>query len=143
MCGAVLAASGCATRGVVPTSPTPVSIVQAVLEDEITSYDKDGTEYHVWRTYWLLHWKLVPGALDYQIGYRTSEGVSRKTQTLAQSPFRLEVAKGDNPVVAGFPSRDIQLSTIQGMLAVRIAARFTDNAVTPPSPWLIVGMAYP
>jgi len=145
LCGFALALSGgCASRGAAPALPTtPVELAQAVLEDEITSYEKDGTKYHAWRTYWVLRWHPVPGARGYQIGYHTSEGASRKTRMLAQTPLRLEVAKGDNPVAAGFPGRDIQLSTIQGMLSVRIAARFADDAVGPPSPWLPVGLPYP
>lgn len=79
----------------------------------------------------------------YEIIYKTSEGVSKKTQRVQAPPFQLEVANGDNPTAAGMPTREVQLHTIQGLLAVRVVPQRTDGTRGAPSPWLPVGQAYP
>lgn len=106
-------------------------------------YAKDGTEHWRWKTHWVVRWDPVPGAVAYELAYMTPEGASKKTSSLDQPPFRLEVAKGDNSQYEGMPTRAMQLLTIQGLLAVKILPRMADGSPGTPSTWLQVGRLYP
>lgn len=104
---------------------------------------RNGGEYWQWRTYWVLSWSPLPGAVEYELTYKTSEGVSHKTVRQKAASFKLEVAKGDNPKSAGMLTRDVQLATIQSLLAVSVTARFKDGLLGKRSPWFEAGRTYP
>lgn len=126
------------------TSNTPAAItgLTATLEDEwLPSQTGDVAEW-TWQTHWVLHWQPVPAATHYEITHKTSEGINPRTTSLRTPSWKIEVAKGKNPRAAGMPTRTIQLLTIQGLLAVRVAPRFADGRLGTPSPWLAVGRVY-
>lgn len=132
-----------ANEGSAPNEVAGVTDLRAALEDQVRPYDKKGIKYLDWHTYWVVHWRPVPGAKEYQITYFTSEGVSKKTKVLAQPPFRLESALGNNAKGHGLLQRELQLQTIQSMLSISIAPRMADGRLGPASPLLRVGQIYP
>lgn len=124
-------------------SMAPLPGLRATLVDTSDRYRSAGREHWRWQTHWVVQWQPVPGAADYEIILMTSEGTSKKTTRVTQPPFRLEVAKGDNPRREGMPTRPIQLLTIQSLLSIKIVPRLPDGSAGPASPWLQVGSLYP
>ena len=92
-----------------------------------------------WRSDWVVTWVPPAHVRHYEIRYKTSEGVSRKTDTRREPQLVIEVAKGDNPKAAGLVARATQLSTIEGLLAVSVVIHFDDGTRSLPTPWLAVG----
>lgn len=131
----------CAAAGPAFTAPLPG--LHATLEDTSDRYAAAGLRRWRWQTHWVVRWRPVPGATEYEIISMTSEGTSKKTTRLTQPPFRLEVAKGDNLMTEGMPTRPIQLLTIQSLLSIKIVSRMSDGSPGPSSPWLQVGSLYP
>lgn len=115
----------------------------ATLEDKTTATMVDGAEHWQWQSFWILSWQPTAKAVGYAIAYKTAEGTSKKIEIVTEPWFKIEVAKGMNPKSAGLRDRDIQLLTIQSLLAVRVAPRFADGTLGAPSPWLEVGRVYP
>lgn len=136
-------AGGCAMRGPAQAVSPLIAGLSAVLEDVVSPYVKEDVEHIAWQTFWVVHWNPVTGAEGYEIAYLTSEGRSRKTKALDAPPFRLEVAVGDNPKSSGLLAREIQLQTIQSLLAVQLTPRFAGDVIGTPSPTLQVGRPYP
>ena len=134
-CGALYAAE-------LATLPA-IANLRAVLQDETSTIKRDSVEYLIWRSHWVLQWDAVPGAAEYELVYRTSEGVSKQTRLQKDTVIKLEVAKGENPNAQGMSTRQVQLATIQSLLAVSVVARAADGARSMPSPWLSVGRRYP
>jgi len=125
------------------TAPPVISGLRAALHDETRPYLRAGVQHWEWHTYWVLKWNALPGVQYYELVYKTSEGVSAKTARQTEASFKLEVAKGDNPQAAGMPTRDVQLATIQSLLAVSVAARLKDGTLSKRSPWFEVGRTHP
>lgn len=117
--------------------------LSATLEDTTDPYSTEGVNHWRWRTDWVIQWAPVPDAVAYDLLYMTSEGASKKSTSLHAAPFRLEVAKGDNPQAEGMPTRTIQLITIQSLLSVRVVPRLANGSLGPASPWLQAGREYP
>ena len=117
--------------------------LRATLEDTTDPYSTEGVKHWRWRTHWVIQWAPVPDAVAYELIYMTSEGASKKSTRLDAPPFRLEVAKGDNPQTEGMPTRTIQLITIQSLLSVRVVPRMADGSLGPASPWLQAGRECP
>lgn len=136
---AVLAA-GCATP---PPAAVLIRGIATRLHDQTQRYDNAGVAYWRWRTLWSARWEPAAGATEYEIVFKTSEGVSPKTQRVTVPSFEIEVAKGDNPVTAGTPTRAVQLLTIQGLLAIQVVPRSADGRRGTPSAWLPVGSTAP
>ncbi len=120
----------------------PVTGLGAVLQDETHEYVAKGQAQLRWQTFWVLDWTPVEGARHHEIRYKTAEGTSRKVKVVDKPPFRLEVAKGDNPKAKGLVARQVQLDTVGSLLSVRVVARATDGRTTAPSPWLQVGLPF-
>lgn len=114
--------------------------LKASLHDIVEPYRTDkGVEYLRWRTDWTLTWTPLAQVRHYEIRYKTSEGVSRKTRQLSEPMFTIEVAKGDNAKTAGLLARDIQLATIESLLAVSVIVHFADGTQSRPTGWVPVG----
>lgn len=133
-------AAGCAAP---PPAAVAIRGVATSLHDQTERYDRAGIAYWRWRTLWSVRWEPVAGAAEYEVVFKTSEGVSPKTQRVTVPSFEIEVAKGDNPVAAGTPTRDVQLLTIQGLLAIQVVPRRADGERGTPSAWLPVGSTAP
>lgn len=138
VCALLVLPVGAADAGA-SREPIQISGVRAELADTTQTYTKNATPYWRWRTDWLLHWERLARASHYELQFLTSEGMSGRSRRFIAPPFRLEVAKGDNLQAAEFPTRAIQLLTIQSLLAVRIIAHFADGSQSLPSQWLSVG----
>jgi len=121
----------------------PMAALRAVLEDEVREYQAKGKTHQRWQTFWVLNWSAVEGAEHYEISYKTSEGTSRKVTQLDKPPLRLEVAKGDHPKSGELLARTMQLTTIQGMLSVRVTAQSANRKSLAQTPWMQVGAPYP
>ena len=119
-----------------------VEPVSSVLVDEVQRYVKQNMSYHEWKTFWVLTWKEVQGASGYELHFKTSEGISNKIQILDKPPYKVEVAKGDGPETRGMLARQVQLETIQSLLAVSITPRLAGGASIPSSAWFSVGREY-
>ena len=112
----------------------------ASLRDHVQAYRRpNGEEYMRWRSDWVVTWAPLAHVRHYEIRYKTSEGVSRKTGIQVEPQLVLEVAKGDNPKAAGWVARATQLATIEGLLAVSVVVHFEDGSRSLPTPWLAVG----
>ena len=142
LAGFLLTGLSCA-QGAQPDSLPAINNFRAVLQDESHTVTRDGAAYLEWRSDWLLRWDAVPGAVEYELAYQTSEGNSSKTVRQKNTVFKLEVAKGSNPKAAGMATRPMQLATIQSLLAVCVTARFADGTLGKTSPCFEVGRTYP
>lgn len=141
--GALLPVLSLVCAGAGLASSTLLPGLRATLVDTTDRYSGAGLQRWRWQTHWVVQWQPVPGAAEYEIILMTSEGTSKKTTRLTQPPFRLEVAKGDNVMAEGMPTRPIQLLTIQSLLSIKIVPRMPDGSAGPSSPWLQVGRLYP
>lgn len=142
-CLALAFAVLCMAMPASPSSPDTVatSPLRATLHDESNPVDAQGR--YPWRTLWQLEWPAVPDATHYVIDYKTAEGVSRKASTVDASVFRIEVAKGESQRPGERATREIQLQTIQSLLAVRVTPRLTDGSMGVASAWVEVGRVVP
>lgn len=126
----------------VQAAPLAIAGLKATLHDTVESYRTiKGAEYLRWRTDWILTWTPLTQVRYYEIRYKTSEGVSGKSRQLTEAVFTIEVAKGDNAKAAGLLARDIQLATIESLLAVSVVAHFRDGTQSPPTRWVSAGRA--
>lgn len=140
---AVLWFSFFAITSISAAAPT-IAGLRAALRDTATTYRAaKGDEHLRWRTDWTLTWTPLAQVHRYEIRLKTSEGVSRKSREESQPRFRIEVAKGDNAKAAGLLARDIQLATIESLLAVSVVAHFKDGTQSQPTPWFPVGRVFP
>ena len=96
-----------------------------------------------WSTRWRLCWKPVPGARSYAIAVATSEGVDPRPRSTPRTCFGLVVANGVGRRRAERRGRDAQLSVMQAMLAVSVAAKLMNGRVGPWSEDVSVGARYP
>ena len=136
---ALFFASCLCNTAVAAEAPAAVRLA-ASLRDHVQTYRRPGgEEYLRWRSDWVVTWAPLAHVRHYEIRYKTSEGVSRKTGMQGEPQLVIEVAKGDNPKAAGLVARATQLSTIEGLLAVRVVTHFDDGTQSQPTPWLPVG----
>lgn len=141
--GALLPVLSLVSAGAGLASSAPLPGLRATLVDTSDRHSGAGLQRWRWQTHWVVQWQPLPGATEYEIILMTSEGTDKKTTRLTQPPFRLEVAKGDNVMAEGMPTRPIQLLTIQSLLSIKIVPRMPDGSAGPSSPWLQVGRLYP
>ena len=96
-----------------------------------------------WSTRWRLCWKPVAGARSYAIAVATSEGVDPRSRSTPRTCFGLAVANGVGRRPGERRGRDAQLSVMQAMLAVSVAAKLVNGRVGPWSQEVSVGARYP
>ena len=131
---------GCCLCSAAPAAETPAVRLAASLRDHVQAYRRPGGEEYIrWRSDWVVTWAPLAHVRHYEIRYKTSEGVSRKTGMQVEPRLVIEVAKGDNLKAAGLVARATQLSTIEGLLAVSVVTHFDDGSRSLPTPWLAAG----
>ena len=95
-----------------------------------------------WSTRWRLCWAMVPGATGYLVTAVTPEGAGPPRE-IDQPCYDLTVANGVASQLGERPGRSQQLSLMQTMLSISVAARMSDGTVGPASPDIAVGSEYP
>jgi hypothetical protein len=141
--GAALAAAalaGCTTEAPPVDRDVAPAGFAAVLDDEVGPVTEGRA---TWTTFWDLTWEEVAGAAGYVVWYGTSEGDSIRTRELDEPRLRLSVATGTTTPEDRVLRRDQELTLTAAQLSVRVAARFPDGELGPPSPWLTVGEPIP
>lgn len=136
--GAVKNSMPAASTSLRPSSPALTGL-KAELIDQETPLEGGRVS---WSTRWRLCWELTPGAVGYLVTTATPEGVSPPGDT-TDLCFVLTVASGTADRRGERPTRSQQLSLMQTMLSVSVAARMSDGTVGPASPDIAVGSEYP
>ena len=121
-----------------PPSPAITGLKAELIDDE-TPLERGRVS---WSTRWRLCWAPTPGAVAYVVTTATPEGVSPPGET-RDNCFALSVANGYANRPGERPTRSQQLSLMQTMLSVSVAARMSDGTVGPASPDVAVGAQYP
>ena len=119
---ALAACNGSADAG--PPPPAPAGLV-ATLEDEAGAGGS-------WRTWWVLCWDALPGAVAYEVKTVTGEGASPTLRRQADRCLRIEAAAGDGPPEERAARRAVQLAAQQGQLAFQVRSV---PAHGPPGEW--------